>query len=422
MVLLLTASHALATPSFLDQGYVLTAEADEIYAGGVGAPTVDYDPYAGEFVMFFESPLVSGYPSDCDNAYRIGRATSPNGRTWTVDPASTIEPDLGDSTDPVHCVASQPAVVFDGGTWHLFYSTAKGKPTETATGNESTGITWATSTDGVSFVEQAAPLVPASTNGVGLASATVVDDVLYLFWYDDSDFSLSTLPLDGSGAWTSAVNHVVNHDVLGAWAVQQIIAPSLFCEDDRAERFTLVFGGDDNAYARSLAIAYSVDATSWSFDAGNPFTLGDLDYASLRHWDVLEAGADYLMWYSITDPDTNLKVIGFAITNPVWANPGSRVCPHIVPEIEDTGDTGPVIDTGDTGDTGKIDTSETETDSAETGDTGPDLGDQTAGWKGPRSHDGWYVGGCGCTTTPAAPGAVLGLVALAALAWRRRED
>lgn len=256
--LLATAGPALAAPAFLDQGFILVAPATGNFAAGFGAPSVDYDVATGTWAMYFEAPVPT-LPPECTTAYSIGRATSADGINWTIDAEPVLGPDLGTPGSPFHCVASQPAVVYDGATWHLFFTMAS-EPIGVGQPDTSTGIGYATSTDGVHFTVQAAPLIPYDGVSMGLASAAIVDRVLTLIYVWRPDFRLATLPLDGATNWTLDADPVLRSESAGAWALQWVLGPSLYCEDDQTDPFSLVFGGDDNANVRNLGYAQSPDA------------------------------------------------------------------------------------------------------------------------------------------------------------------
>jgi len=390
MILLL--SVASAAPAFVDQGFVLRSPPEGAFTAGMGAPTVDYDVTTGTYAMYFEAPNPET-PAECVTSYNIGRATSADGVNWTVDPEPVLAADVTVSGSPFHCVVSQPAVVHDGATWHLFFSMA-GEPAAEGEANQGNGIGYATSTNGTDFTVQAAPLIRAEGVSMGLGSAAIVDGILYYIYVWKPDFRLAWRPVDGSADWTIADASVINHDDVGAWASQWVLGPSLLCEEDQPTPFSLVYAGDDNSNVRSLAFAQSADAQTWVQDAGNPLADGDLDYGGLNHWDVLEAEAGYLMWYSKTDEKTGLKAIGHASAGEIGAT-GGRMCPRPVP-----------------GDTGTTDSGTTDS-----GDSGP-TGD-TAG----LSEDKDGGDGCGCAAGPGPrPLAVAGLlVGLAAVVGRRRR-
>ncbi len=390
--LLATAGPALAAPAFLDQGFILVAPATGNFAAGIGAPSVDYDVATGTWAMYFEAPVPT-VPAECTTAYSIGRATSADGINWTIDAEPVLGPDLGTPGSPFHCVASQPAVVYDGATWHLFFTMAS-EPIGVGQPDTSTGIGYATSTDGVHFTVQAAPLIPYDGVSMGLASAAIVDRVLTLIYVWRPDFRLATLPLDGATNWTLDADPVLRSESAGAWALQWVLGPSLYCEDDQTDPFSLVFGGDDNANVRNLGYAQSPDARHWALDDANPLVGGDLDANTLNHWDVLEAGPDTLMWYSKTDPASGLKAIGYAVTALEHDPVGPRMCPHPGPPDTQPTDSG----TGDS----------SAPDSTAPGETG-------TGGKEP--------GPCGCVSgDPGGAAAAAAGVSGALLAARRRRS
>lgn len=407
MFALFLATSALAEPAFQDAGFLLAGSGE--FALGVGAPTVDHDPVAGQFVMYFESPLAS-VPSDCANGYQIGRATSPDGLDWTVDPTPVVTPDTADSTSLHHCSVSQPAVVYDGSTWHLLYSQAGAKATTSATSNTATGVGYATSEDGVHFTLVGDPAVPAGSAPMGLSSAAIVFDTLYLLYSDYPDVMLATLPLDGSTTFTTT--GPVMDNAAQPWSTTWLLGPSLLCVDGDTPTFETFLGGDASG-VRSLALATSDDASAWTFDAETPLDGGDLDYSALKHWDVLgdNAGA-YWLWYSADDPSTGLKAIGGAFTDDAEGAPQERYCDGYVPP-EPGGDTG-TVDTG-TVDTGTVDTGALDTGDTGTADTADDDDDDDHG------HGGWGCG-WGCTERRTSPWGLVPAGALSmVLVGRRRR-
>lgn len=377
---------AIAAPAFFDQGFVLKAPESGAFAGGVNAPTVDIENATNTYVMYFESS-VSAVSADCVSSYVIGRATSRDGLAWTLDDAPVLGPDS--TSDASRCSVSQPAIVFDGTTWHLFYSTAREKPSSGAAYNLPTGIAYATSTDGQNFTVQAAPLIPTTdlSETVGLSSATIVNGQIYVVYFYNNDFRLATAPLSDPSVWATSTDAVVDHLAL-EWAANDVISPALFCEDDMDAPLSLVFAGD-SAGERSLAFATSTDGNAWTMDEQTPLTGGDLTYSELNHWDVIEAGPDYLMWYGKTDAATGLKAIGLAATASPWSPAQPRLCPHAY-------QTDPP-DTGDTGDTSS--------------DDSVNAGDATGGKT---------TGPCGCAS--AGDGAAGSLVGLAMMVLSRRRS
>lgn len=313
--LLLLATSANAAPTFFDAGLVLRAPATGDFAGGVNAPTVEYDRFNRQFVMYFES-LQTTYPSDCVNSYVIGRATSTNGFTWVIDSVPVLEGDEADSTAIDHCGVNQPAIVFDGTTWHLFYSQAAAKQTSTSTSNEPGGIGYATSTDGENFTIVDDQVIPPSTDRtqpVGLPSVSIKGGEFYLVYDQYPDIHLYTAPVDLSTGWVDEGLVIDNADA--SFSSTWVFGPSLVCHP--VQDWTIFVSGDSSS-GRSFAEATSPDAMNWTYDADTPVSTGSVPYSSLNHFDVLRngAGTAWAIWYSMTDSSTGLKAIGHGATRP----------------------------------------------------------------------------------------------------------
>jgi MYXO-CTERM domain-containing protein len=382
--LLVHSALAAAPAGYYDLGLVLRGT--EAFAAGVGAPAVEYDGDAEAFVMYFESPAPAAeVPAGCANSYRIGRATSPDGVSWAVDAEPVFGPD-GLAGSPRTCSAAQPAVVFDGTTWNLFYS-ASTVPNEGAGTNAPSGIGWATSADGVTWTPQAEALVPFAGPSIGLASATVLNGTVYLLYSQDPDLWMVSRPAAG-GAWT-APTKVLDHTTVGEWGGDWVLGPSLLCDADAAAPLALLFGGDSTAGDRSLAWATSADGAAWAVDAAGPLAGGTLDYGALNHWDTLRAGEGHVLWYSQTDPASGKKAIGAAVSDTRLGTPQPRVCPNPWAPVDAPVDTATPDDTGDTAEP-----------------AGPD------------------EGGCGCTTggESAFPELLAGLATVGAARRRTRRD
>jgi len=180
---------------------------------GYGTPTVVWDPNASQYVMFYETKLSQAYlfnaptdqtlaglgltPSDYDDCrlgqnpakgavvWAIGRATSPNGFTWSVDTKPVLIPAPGTY---YACQAAQPIVRLDSaGHWYMWFKAMQWNPNNTAgarvypcydvgdtgtadTGTRDwpfgctrvTGIGYASSTNGVDWTPSATPAMPTA--------------------------------------------------------------------------------------------------------------------------------------------------------------------------------------------------------------------------------------------------------------------
>lgn len=410
---------ALASATtYLDYGFLVSAPSSGPFAGGVSAPTVEWDATAEQYVMFFESPFTEEEtPTFCGSAWRIGRATSSDGVFWDIDDTPVLEPDVGDESSPRACAVNQPAIVFDGETWHLLFSQAGADPGDGS--SAFTGISYATSADGIAFTLVDDAVIPAVAPEMGLASATLVDDTLYVAYSRSPDIWSATLDV-GTHTWTVAEAPTLTALDVGERAATWVLGPSLNCTDGEGLEVQMVFGADDVDGTRVLGTASTADFATWTVDPDSLefVTLHPGDFA---HWDSLVTGEDTsTVWYAADDPFTGVTGIGVAASGVDRQHPVGRAC--ITTGGGDTGggDTGE-DDTGTTdtgGDTGATDTGGDTGTPADTdtgvADTAADPGDSQGG----KADD--PGGGCDCDTTQMP---LVGFVGgpLAALLIRRRR-
>ena len=350
-MLSLLASLALAAPSFTDLGLVLRAPSDGPFAGGVGAPTVAWD--GTQYVMYFESPFLSSeLPSDCATAYRIGRATSPDGLTWTMDSAAVVEPDREDPFAVYSCAVSQPAVVYKDGTWHLFVAMSDEKISSSSSTNTAGGIGYLTSTDGQSFTVQQAPTALGDweddasgrwhepdggldTLSVSMPTAVAFNDSIFVGYLSSTTSGTDTTIGMYTAQWTPSTSTWLLYDAdampaweATSWAAYGALTPSLWC-DSATERFLMFTSGytEETHTTRAVGFGSSEDFKDWTGED----RWGEGVFDSINHIDLMRAGDDWLVFYSMTDPDTDLKAIGVAVTNTAWGTPDERACEWELP-------------------------------------------------------------------------------------------
>ncbi len=317
MIALVIALGHAAEPVFNDRGIVLAAPNIGPYAGGISAPTVVFDGKG--YVMYFETPRAATTP-DCADGFAIGRATSNNGRNWVLDAAEILGPAIDpDAMD--RCGVSQPAVVFDGKVFHLFYSQSRTKRTSTATANRNGGIGYATSENGVDFSRVDDAVVPPASTAVGLASALILDGQFYLYYSQYPDLYVASGPIDLSTEW-SLDGLVMDHDDQD-WSATWLLSAAALCRQGGEVE---IFVGGNSGAVRSIGRATSPDAYEFEFASDDPLTSPTLDIKNLKHWDVIagKAVGQYMMWYA-KDDLTGRKVIGMASTDR-FGRPLSRVC------------------------------------------------------------------------------------------------
>jgi hypothetical protein len=417
---------AAAQDLLVHPDWLLEPRAGEVWQNGVGSPAVAYDPRAGLWVMFFETPFGPADPpgGDCRaGRWGIGRATSPDGLIWTADADLVLTP----APDTYYgCIAAHPDVMFDGTTWHLWF---KAHQANTVCQNGElappwgcspvTGVGYASSADGVTFSIQSEPALSLFAFGYP-SVAQVQGTYRMLVAYDpvgSGAYELwsSEAPAPG-GPWT--LPQLVLGPGFSPWAADELFNPSWTCVDPTTATsapYTLYGGGrvkDGSSgviveQAAALGLATSSDLTTWDWDPASPLfswnldpTLGEVQ-RDWRHWDAVRVGDEHLLFFAQKD-DLGRNRIGLAYTYDAvqtaldGASAHDRVC-----GAAPTADTAP-----DTDDTPETPPEDTPADSGH--DPYPTLPVE------PR--------GCGCASpgAPTSPMAAL-LPALAALVDRLRR-
>lgn len=406
LLTLLPLAHAL--PALTDSGFVLRGPASGNFSRGVGAPTVAWD--GAQWVMYFEA-LTANPPAACAKSLVIGRATSPDGRTWTLSPDPVLTPDTDDPTSPYHCAVTHPAVVYDGTTWHLFFTAWGASPRPPWTWNLNNGVSYATSTDGVTFGVDQAP-TPIGDYAIGsqdwyepdgggdmptsMATAVRVNDKLWMLFvagdFRGTSERVATFDL-ATRTWSIGKD---NADTT-AFARGNGYSPGLVCVAADKRVVAVVAGfSSENSESRRVGAARSDDLIEWDEQE-----LSDPVLVSAHHLEPVLAGDATLVYYSKPDTDGR-PAIGVAADRETWGTPVGRVCAW-------EEDTGP--DDSGTDDSGTDDSGADSGDGDSGGDSGPAADDPPD--DATPKESGW----CGCGTGGAS---VAWLPALALLVRRRR--
>ena len=330
---LLASISSATTPVFQEQGWVLEA-ADGALQNGVGAPAVVYDPGTEQLVMFFEYRVSNEDVDACGGvSYRIGRAVSDDGLQWAVDEELVLAPLDGTY---LSCSVAQPAVLLQDGTWHLWFVAKQHQQPCPDTGEESpwgcspsTGIGYATSTDGVTFTVSADPVVTLAAGESRVSSPAVVwtgdglhmlytgDDAIRAAWAaSDDDWSTKVQPVvqAGSAAWGTEVDRVGQVCMLCGGA-----------DDPTFQAAFIGFNTDldihpSTDFALLVRWGTSQDGLIWDLES-DPLHEATSAEDEWRHVELLRAGDGYVMWYNAYDYDdesTGRSRIGFATTTDTW--------------------------------------------------------------------------------------------------------
>ena len=143
----------------------------------------------GTYHLYYTGGKIGASPG----VYEIGHATSPDGTTWTKDPANPV---LSYHSDPAKWgfyLAAEPGVVYDNGTFYLYYVTARMRPGG-YTGDQALqmGIALATSTDGSLFT-------PYDANNDGELDPVLVQSANYPVSSNYVGYSTPYPLIDSSG-------------------------------------------------------------------------------------------------------------------------------------------------------------------------------------------------------------------------------
>ena len=350
---------ATAQDFTVHDSWLIEAEAGTITENGLGAPTVAYDPGTDTWVMYFETMYEgpgAAAPDCLAGRWGIGRATSPDGLTWTVDPDLVITPVPGTFFG---CVVAHPTVIFDGSVWRLWFKAHQENTACADSGADPswgceavTGVGMATSVDGINFAIGSDPIINQSS--MGFPAVAKVDGVFHmLLAYSPNQNRLfqlyQSVSFDNGNSWSSPA--FVLGPGYAKWVEDEIYNPSLICDENDIFPFILYAGGRDtvstgtntNLLSAGFGQAFSMDAVNWPWNASNPFFEWDLEAdppeKDWRHWDVVRVGGDHLVFFAEKD-DANRNRIGMAYsfdtqqTSFAEAELSNRVCD--LPDPPDT--------------------------------------------------------------------------------------
>lgn len=345
---------------------VLTADA--VYEQGVGAPTVVWDADEAQFVLFFEAAWSA---PDCDDAWAIGKATSPDGVDWSV--ASPVV--LPSPEAP--CGARRPAAVQSpDGEIALFVNVVDRERddrvarvefldqpvdrTETATRrNERAQLRAAgAKASGLRAVGNGRATAPPANRGNGRAELvlstlplkpelptrqptaclTLLPDLDGLIAptvavWDDQWILLgirndpNDQALVSARSWDGLSWSVDGMDAIamGAtpWSRDGTLSPSLLCKDASSWPWELYYGGWNGGES---AWTYGISNTANAWYVTPAITTWSDDSAWLA-WDAVKVGAATVVLYEELDAD-GLPRISVAATQPSWdpADAQPRAC------------------------------------------------------------------------------------------------
>ncbi len=255
-------------------------------AGGHGAATALFDGLV--YHMWFTGWDGAG------NNWDIGHATSPDGLPpWTMDPNPVLTRGAPGEWDGDSIFS--PAVIFDGGLFHMWYS---------GWHNNRERVGYATSPDGGVWTKYFDNPVmdvgpPGSWNDwIVRPGAVILDDGVLKMWFSAFD----TTPIGRIGyaesldgiAWTVRQDGVLAGGGPGAWDLD-VVNPSVVFD---GQIYHMWYVGMDALPEQEhrIGYAFSGDGTHWTKHRGNPVVQTADEFAFLAP--VIFDGSTYHMWYS----------------------------------------------------------------------------------------------------------------------------
>ncbi len=297
----------------------LSGGADGSWNRHVFMPCVLYNADSARYEMWFGGSYGPGTSNW--RPYRIGRAVSTDGISWTMDPSPVLTPDAG--TWEAYTI-EQPMVIREDGNYKMWYT---GSPDWIVT-----KIGYATSPDGIHWTKY---------------SGNPVMDVGKAAWEAGGPYSCSVLPSSGGyrmwyGAYEAVPSQVarigyatsldgitwqrdtVNNPVVGVggaaqWDAGWAIAPHVLQVEDT--HYMWYTGAATGSGTRSGGVAISNDmGKTWTKHAMNPVlqpSNGGWDGTYVELGTVLRRGDTLDIWYAGALAPSYHWMIGHAASVPV---------------------------------------------------------------------------------------------------------
>jgi predicted GH43/DUF377 family glycosyl hydrolase len=282
---------------------------------GPGLPGTWNDISLGPVSILFDGSTYHLWYGGLDGSYvRIGYATSEDGKSWTPYAENPVL-DVGEEGGWEDEWVVKPYVLFDGDTYHMWYTGYNGTNAR---------IGYATSPDRVTWTkDEGNPVMDKGSAGswefVGVESPCIIfDGSTYHMWYNGWDtqdiFQIGYATSTDRVTWTKYENNpILKVGPSGSWDYPRVDAPEVFFD---GTKYHMWYDGYNGTNGR-IGYATSLDGLSWTPYVGNPV----LDLGEAESWDsqwvgfcrVLFNTADslYNMWYLGSDEDWNAR-IGYA--------------------------------------------------------------------------------------------------------------
>ncbi len=194
--------------------------------------------------------------------FQIGHATSPDGITWTKDPKNPVLPKGSDGTWDNSWVATL-SVLFDGTKYHMWYSGC-----DTLVGVK---MGHATSPDGLTWTKDPSNPVFETLNPLDWDFprkdflSVVFDDTIYQMWYSGGNlfkYKIGYATSEDGSTWTKyPSNPVLNTGQSGDWDSRSVATLSVM--DSSGVKYKMWYCGSNAESTGSIGYAEST-CCSWT--------------------------------------------------------------------------------------------------------------------------------------------------------------
>jgi predicted GH43/DUF377 family glycosyl hydrolase len=278
----------------------------EAYSGNpvlnLGSPGSWDDAYVGHPSVYYDSATYHMWYGGLNTNVKIGYATSSDRITWTRNPSNPVL-DLGSSGSWEDNNVHYPTVLFNGTGYQMWYSGHDGTNYRTGYATSFDGVTW-----NKYPLNPVLNLGPGGSFDEFYAAqpSVIYDGVTYHMWYSGVTSSgigrtgYATSP-DGI-AWTKyGGNPVLNIGSSGSWDDIRANAPEVIYHDGI---YHMWYSGSDGSHYR-IGYASSMDGVSWTKYSGNPVLdlgpSGSWDDHNVAWPSIVYDGSMYYLWYSGSD-------------------------------------------------------------------------------------------------------------------------
>ncbi len=275
------------------------------------------DVFATDATVVFNGTIYQMWYTGFDGTKPgIGYATSPDAISWTKHQGSPVL-EVGPTGSWDALVVAGASILFDGAIYHMWY---EGNASHDRLGyaTSTDGISW--TKDSANPVFEPGPA--GSWDSIFIRSPSVLfDGTTFHMWYSGqlgANFRIGYATSSDGVNWTKhAGNPVLDVGPAGAWDALWAYQPSVIFNETDSSFHMWYTGRTGNNF--QIGYATSPDGISWTKHSDNPVLSsggsGSWDALAIFFPEVLFDGTIYRMWYSGAD-QADIERIGYATSSP----------------------------------------------------------------------------------------------------------